>query len=150
MTAPLMDQHGHVRYYLGAQIDITRLLEGGKGLDSLKQLLDQEREANMRAAALASPDKRPSLKILGELGGLLDNEEADIMREHSARLRSGSNSSSASATARAPPGGGRRFIGMEDTVDDKMWSLAKFGSDGRLPGVYQNVSILGPSRVTVY
>ena len=40
----MMDQRGNVRYHIGAQIDITRLLEGGKGLESFRQLLSQERE----------------------------------------------------------------------------------------------------------
>ncbi|KAL1599575.1 hypothetical protein SLS60_007378 [Paraconiothyrium brasiliense] len=138
--APLMDQRGNVRYYVGAQIDITRLLEGGKGLESLKQLLDQEKEA---ANIAVSTDSKPSLRMLRELGGLLNEEEADIVRQRNVRVRRGSTSSSASTSTRAATSSGRRFIGMEDS-DDNLWPAKRYGPEGRLPGVYQNYLLVRP------
>ncbi|KAF1970300.1 hypothetical protein BU23DRAFT_570884 [Bimuria novae-zelandiae CBS 107.79] len=141
---PLFDQRGNVCYHIGAQIDITRLLEGGKGLESFKQLLDQEREVSIRASVDDFSGKKPSLKMLRELGGLLSDEEADIVGQHSARLRRGSTSSTASTSARPSPMG-RRFIGMDDTADENMWPPTQFGANGRLHGVYQNYLSLAPS-----
>ncbi|KAF2448023.1 hypothetical protein P171DRAFT_510568 [Karstenula rhodostoma CBS 690.94] len=141
MMAPLMDQRGHVRYYLGAQIDITRLLEGGKGLQSLKQLLDQDiAAANMTGFG----ENRSSLSMLRELGGLLNEEEADIVRQRSQSVRPGSASSADSMPTRPTASSGRRFIGMEDSTDDNLWPARKFGPEGRLPGVYQNYLLVRP------
>lgn len=137
--APLMDQRGHVRYFLGAQIDITRLLDGGKGLQSLKQLLDQEKAATNIADY---GEKKSSLRMLHELGGLLSEEEADIVRQRNQRIRPDSASSVDSMSTRPTASSGRRFIGMEETVDENIWPARRFGPEGRLPGVYQNVSIL--------
>ncbi|KAL8803458.1 MAG: hypothetical protein Q9182_003155 [Xanthomendoza sp. 2 TL-2023] len=38
MVVPLRDQNGKVRYYLGAQLDITELVKGSVGLPSLRKL----------------------------------------------------------------------------------------------------------------
>ncbi|OAG12535.1 uncharacterized protein CC84DRAFT_1078982 [Paraphaeosphaeria sporulosa] len=140
MMAPLMDQRGHVRYFLGAQVDITRLLEGGKGLQSLKQLFDQEKAV----ARIAGFGDKSSLMMLRELGGLLNEEEADIVRQQRQRTRPGSASSADSMSTRHIPSSGRRFIGMEDTADDNIWPARRFGPEGRLPGVYQNYLLVRP------
>jgi hypothetical protein len=135
--APLMDERGNVRYHVGAQIDITPLLEGGKGLESLKQLFDHEKEA----ANISDPaENKLSLKLLRQLGGLLNEEEADVVRQRS--YPRGSVSSTASGPRRPTTGPGRRFVGMEETAEDNLWPAGRFGSEGRLPGVYQNVSLL--------
>ena len=139
MTAPLMDQRGNVHYHIGAQIDITRLLEGGKGLESFKQVLEQEQEAAIRDPENEFSDNSLSLKMLRELGGLLNDQEADIVRQRSNQLKKGSMNSSGSAPARPLPAG-RRFVGMDELADENIWSSGKSGSGGRLPGVYQNVS----------
>ena len=39
MCVPLRDQSGRVRYYLGAQLDITDLVNESTGLESLKRLV---------------------------------------------------------------------------------------------------------------
>ena len=42
MCVPLRDQYGKVRYFLGAQLDITDLVLDCTELDSLRQLVDQQ------------------------------------------------------------------------------------------------------------
>lgn len=136
MVAPLMDHRGNVRYFLGAQIDITRLLEGGKGLQSLKQLFDQEKAV----ARLSGIGDKSSLRMLRELGGLLSEEEADIVRQPSQRSQRNCPGSASSVDS-PMPNSGKRFIGMDDPAEDDIWPARRFGPEGRLPGVYQNVCI---------
>lgn len=38
MLAPLYDNKGHVRYFIGCQIDVSSLIEGGRGLESFRDL----------------------------------------------------------------------------------------------------------------
>ncbi|KAL9597275.1 MAG: hypothetical protein Q9219_005256 [cf. Caloplaca sp. 3 TL-2023] len=45
MVVPLRDQHGRVRYYLGAQLDITELVNNCTGLDTLRQLVARQSRA---------------------------------------------------------------------------------------------------------
>ncbi|ROW08862.1 hypothetical protein VMCG_02820 [Cytospora schulzeri] len=44
MCAPLMDSTGTIRYFLGAQIDVSGLAKGCSGLESLRRLVDQNDE----------------------------------------------------------------------------------------------------------
>ena len=44
MCVPLRDQSGKVRYYLGAQLDITGLIDDCTGLATLKRIVERNNE----------------------------------------------------------------------------------------------------------
>ena len=44
MVVPLRDQSGKIRYYLGAQVDITSLINECTGLSSLMKLLQRQKD----------------------------------------------------------------------------------------------------------
>ncbi|ROV87525.1 hypothetical protein VSDG_09909 [Cytospora chrysosperma] len=48
MCAPLVDSTGTVRYFLGAQVDVSGLAKGCSGLESLRRLVDQDDEDQKR------------------------------------------------------------------------------------------------------
>lgn len=133
--APLMDHHGKVRYFIGAQIDISHLLEGGKGLESFKHLLDQDQEALEKEENRNAGEQKPSLRLLHELGGLLTDEEMDVVRP---RRNSIESSGSTPTRANFPT---RRYVGMDEPMEGNIWPPTQFGPSGRLPGVYQNVRL---------
>lgn len=135
--APLMDSLGHVRYFIGAQIDISQLLEGGNGLESFKQLLEQDQEAIQKAENPDPIEHKPSLKLLRELGDLLNDEEIEVVRHREGR-RNSLDSNASTPTRTAFPN--RRLLGM-DEPDCPVWPPSAFGPSGRLPGVYQNVRL---------
>lgn len=142
LIAPLYDNKGTVRYYLGAQIDVSSLIEDGRGLESFAQLLAQER-ANARFGRFEEKDPR---KALGDLGQLLTDEEADMVRNRVQKTSMVSQppASIRSSSTRPPNSRGRNsrvVLGMDEMVKDPpMWPAASLGSSGRLPGVYQNAS----------
>lgn len=43
MCAPLYDNKGAVRYFIDAQVDVSGLIEAGRGLESFEKLLSEER-----------------------------------------------------------------------------------------------------------
>lgn len=132
MIAPLYDNKGTVRYFLGCQIDVSPLIEAGRGVESFAQLLAQDRtESRFGGRAQRDPNH-----LLGELGSLLNDQEAASVRKQG---RSNSIATGRS-TPQASPGGGRRVLGMEDAPEN-IWPHDSLGPSGRLPGVYQNVSI---------
>ena len=141
MMAPLMDHHGTVRYFIGCQIDISHLLEGGKGLESFKYLLDKDKEAIQKP--LPDPlDNRPPLKVLRELGSLLNDEEIEVVHSQNRRNSIDSGRSSTPTRANNPPATARRYVGMDEPIgDSNFWPPSAFGPSGRLPGVYQNVRL---------
>ncbi|KAI9728672.1 MAG: hypothetical protein M1828_002778 [Chrysothrix sp. TS-e1954] len=133
MIAPLYDNKGTVRYFIGAQIDINGLVEGGHGLDSLQKLLKAER-ANQRYGGTAPASTESALQ---ELSMMMDPDEADIVRNHGRERRASESSELGSK-------GGRRYLGMDGPDDINLWPSAHLGSSGRLPGVFQNYLLVRP------
>ena len=155
MIAPLFDNRGSVRYFIGAQVDVTRLVEDGRGIDSFERLLAEENvkaeldEPAERQSNGVSTPKKP-LEVLGELGEMLSWEET---MEIQARSRTASVRDDASINSFSvnPNGkrniptraGGRRVLGTEndEEADERAaWGLSGSGLSGRLPGLYQNVT----------
>ena len=143
LIAPLYDNKGNVRYFLGCQIDVSSLVEGGRGLESFANLLARDRSESRFGDSLQKDPKH----MLGEFGAVLSDEEANIVKH---RTRSFSESvirpnTAMSGSVRAP----RRRLGMDDTASDRnLWPHASLGPSGRLPGVYQNVSRSNPKQMS--
>lgn len=57
MCAPLMDSKGKVRYFLGAQVDVSGLAKGCSGLESLRRLVDQNDEDQNRLFPAQGPQE---------------------------------------------------------------------------------------------
>jgi hypothetical protein len=81
MLAPLYDNKGSVRYYVGCQVDVTHLVEGGNGLESFERLLADDR-ADERYGGRAS--RRPA-HVLGDLGQMMNDDELDAPTKSIAR-----------------------------------------------------------------
>jgi PAS domain S-box-containing protein len=131
MIAPLYDNKGRVRYFIGCQIDITNLIEGGRGLESFQRLLAQDRAESR----FGGETGKSTMKALTELGTLLSKEEMEAVRRREAEH------TESGRTTPARPATARRFIGMDDPLERNLWPPAHYGPSGRLPGVYQNVGI---------
>ena len=143
MIAPLYDNKGAVRYFIGAQIDVNGLVEGGRGLDSFERLLQQDRAEARYGDRLV---KTPQV-ALAELSGMLAEEELDTIQQHGRR-----GSLSAGPATPVPPikqASARRYLGMDDPADRNLWPAAHLGPSGRLPGVFQNVRLPPPALRTL-
>jgi PAS domain S-box-containing protein len=129
MMAPLYDNQSRVRYFIGCQIDVTQLIEGGRGLDSFQRLLNQDR---MEARFGEMNQTKSPKKALRDLGLLLGKDELETLR-----YRASDPNQSGRSTPVRPSTGRRHFMGEEFERD--IWPAARLGHSGRLPGVYQNV-----------
>ena len=149
MVAPLYDNRGTVRYFLGAQVDVSGLIEDGRGLDSFARYLDEKSQQRQRENdhALESAAKK-SLRVLNEFGQMLSLDESSVFQSHSRSSSMQDNASSANSARGLPkrrdPGvrQARRVLGNEerDEAEERSaWSFSSKGPSGRLPGVYQNV-----------
>jgi len=132
MIAPLYDNKGTVRYFLGCQIDVSPLIEGGRGIESFEHLLSRDR-ADSRFGG--RQERRPA-EVLSELGAMLNEEELGTVRQSALRF------SEEPGRKTTPTRGGRRILGMDDDgpAGRALWPHPSLGPSGRLPGVYQNVS----------
>lgn len=138
LIAPLHDNRGRTRYFLGCQIDVSSLIEGGKGVESFAQLLDQD-------GPNASPVRDPK-QALHDLGQLLSLEEADAMNNRTRRTSiQPLNSLASGATGKPGSRSSRIILGMDlPAPETQMWPHASLGRSGRLPGVYQNYLLVRP------
>jgi PAS domain len=138
LIAPLYDNRGRVRYFIGCQIDISNLIDGGRGLDSFQRLLAQDRgESRFGDATHKSP-----LRALCDLSSQFNKEEMDIMRQRGNSV--GESGRSGRSTPVRPGTSARRIIGMEELAERTMWPPSSLGHSGRLPGVYQNYLLVRP------
>jgi hypothetical protein len=146
LLAPMYDNKGEVRYYLGCQIDVSPLIEGGRGLDSFSQLLAEDR-ASQR---YNSDGQKDPMSLLGELGQMLNENETDFVANRMRRTNSHRSSSGRSTPVRQTSQRSqqrpqnRRILSMDDSAGTQtrraLWPDASLGRSGRLPGVYRNVS----------
>ena len=130
MVSPLKDNKGAVRYFIGARIDVTQLIEGGKTMDSFHQLLAGDQSIT---PILDPLENRPTLKALRDFGDLLNDEEKGSMRD-SETMRVDSRPSTP-RMAHSPTQ--RRFVGIEERISQ---DGLRSHYTGTMPGVYQNVS----------
>lgn len=90
MCVPLRDQSGKVRYYLGAQLDITDLVINCTELSSFRKFIEQQ-EWSSHNEAYADADMKSSLRDeFDELSESFDPHELEKLSRLSRRPQSGS------------------------------------------------------------
>ena len=134
MSAPLYDNKGRIRYFIGCQIDITNLIQGGRGLESFQRLLAQDRSESQFDT---EPEKN-TLKALNDFGTLLNENEIEALKRREIESQESPEPCSGRNTP-AKPGSLRRYFGLDEALDHSQWTEPHLGRSGRLPGVYQNV-----------
>ncbi|KAI4129158.1 MAG: hypothetical protein LQ347_003898 [Umbilicaria vellea] len=80
MHAPLCDSSGNVRYYLGAQVDVSSVFMDGVGLDSLLRVIDQQnrRSGNKSGEPLSKRERKTDFQQLSEM---FDAEELRTVQD---------------------------------------------------------------------
>ncbi|KAL9114694.1 MAG: hypothetical protein Q9227_001372 [Pyrenula ochraceoflavens] len=166
MLAPLHDESGVLRYYLGAQVDASRLVEGGRGVVGFERYLvrrevEEARGREREKRKGEGNEKDEALEKLRDLSRTFDLEESAVVRSHSrsnsvdraeGRERSMSNS-----TERQ-----RRVLKDDENEDGEGHSdedeesesrneknafagnLAQDRRSGTLPGIYQKYLLIRP------
>jgi len=130
MIAPLRDSRGTLRYYIGAQVDVSGLAKDGTQLEALSRMLDRRRY---------DEDNPPEAKKdeFQELSEMFNLAELDIVRRHGGKMHREHVEESEDASWHRPrlllqdraPGAASPDAVMETTT-----------VHGKLSGVYQNVS----------
>ncbi|USW53895.1 Putative PAS domain-containing protein [Septoria linicola] len=85
MIAPLLDSKGKLRYYLGAQVDVSGLLKDNTSLASLHKLATSEDKPEDSCR----PERSDRLIAMKDLSTMLGGDEVDIVRRHGGYLNQG-------------------------------------------------------------
>lgn len=159
MIAPLHDNKGRLKYHIGAQVDVSSLIQSGRVLDGFQKFL-AKREADQRrqAKGYSRPEeselnlKKKALEKLRELSELFDLEESAVVQSHSRSSSRNHDEDTKSVTS----GNTRRRIIDSDNSDDEDrphsqeddWKLGQagpLGMSGKLPGVYEKYMLIRPA-----
>jgi hypothetical protein len=139
MCAPLRDSRGTIRYFIGAQVDVSGLVKECTELESLQRLLDQAQNQQEGSEEKDEPHEEKKDEFQ-ELSEMLNMGELATVRKHGGRMHREAqddlDSDSISVTSHKP-----RLLLKEHSPD-----IAKPSSrpidlrgNGRLGGVYQHV-----------
>ena len=133
MTAPLCDSRGKVRYFIGAQVDVSGLVKECAELESLQRLLELH-EKGQAAPDIHKPssDKKDEFQELCEMFNM---SELSTVRKHGGRMHEEpqDDSDAMSIHSQQP-----RLL-LKEPLDSASSAAAR--ASGRLSGAYQNVSM---------
>ncbi len=159
LVAPLHDDKGKVKYFIGAQVDVTGLVENGRGLDAFERYLTyrQFEDESKSTVDADTQRKKKALKKLRELSEMFDLEESAVVQTAS-RASSMSRNSDAGSASSSGRRSNRRVLGEDDEdseqeeapdEDDKdAWKLGSAGFSGlsgKLPGIYETFMLIRPA-----
>lgn len=159
LVAPLHDAKGKLKYFIGAQVDVTGLVENGRGLDAFERFLTYRQFENGSKPNVDAETqrKKKALKKLRELSEMFDLEESAVVQTAS-RASSKSRDSDANSASSSGRRSNRRVLGEDDEdseqeeasdEDDKdAWKLGSAGPtglSGKLPGIYETYMLIRPA-----
>lgn len=139
MIAPLCDSRGKIRYHIGAQVDVSGLVKDCTDLESLQRLVVQEqeyRQAGNKVNLNTQPEKGDEFQELSEM---LNMGELETVRKFGGRMHreyQDDDAESQRNTAMHKP----RLLLEEPSMDPAQGHVSGRSQNGRLKGIYQNVS----------
>ncbi|KAH7346450.1 hypothetical protein BKA65DRAFT_276990 [Rhexocercosporidium sp. MPI-PUGE-AT-0058] len=166
MCSPLYDDKGAIRYFIGAQIDVSGLVIDGLGIESFRALLHNDETKRLEATHDAEkghlqskfsarhPSKKTeeSLSKLQELSMMFSQEESAVANRNS---RGGDDSTDAGSVRSGVPtsvknrGQSRRVIGGDEVMDNGLnISHLNISNPNPMnmnrPGVYKHYLLVRP------
>ncbi len=146
MMAPLMDSRGNVRYYIGAQVDVSNLLKECSNLDGLMHLVEREQDPESAAEDDAANHKDE----FQDLTEMFNGAELDTVRKYGGRMH---REYIDDQSDRESINGGRPRVILKDSTqeilekhggsrahDNNISAALREKVNGRLQGVYEHVS----------
>jgi PAS domain S-box-containing protein len=142
MMAPLMDSRGRIRYFIGAQVDVSNLVKECSNLDGLMRMIEREEDPE-GAAEEEESNKKDEFQELSEM---FNSAELDSVRKYGGRMHKDYvDDSDRESVAR-----GHRRVLLKDNSHEvlekhnghvsNMPAEIKEKINGKLEGVYQHVS----------
>ena len=140
MMAPLSDSRGAIRYYIGAQVDVSGLVKDSAEMESLQKLLElRARGEDPPLPEKPNPDKNDELRELSEM---LNQGELNTIKRHGGKMHREVIEEDLESVSSHQP---RLLLKDPDTMTPPIGSV-----NGRLSGIYQHVSLLRHTHACVH
>ena len=135
MIAPLCDSRGKIRYFIGAQVDVSGLIKDCTDLESLQQLV--ARDQNLDAPDFDGQEVKDDFQDLSEM---LNMAELDTVRKYGGRMHREYQDEEGDVSRNGAPHMPRLLL-QEPTIDSNINYDHSSRQSGRLSGIYQNVMV---------
>lgn len=139
MIAPLCDSRGKIRYFIGAQVDVSGLVKECTDMETLTQLINKERAAKAAEQSRDAPPTQETKDDFQELSEMLNMAELDTVRKYGGRMHREYQDDDAESR----PGATHmsRLLLQEPSAGENLALDYGGRQSGRLSGIYQNVSL---------
>ena len=138
MIAPLCDSRGKIRYFIGAQVDVSGLIKDCTDLESLQQLVTQEQNEHDEDGG-THPDGQEAKDDFQDLSEMLNMAELETVRKYGGRMHREYQDEDGDVSRGVVPHMPRLLL-QEPTADDTPNYDQSSRQSGKLTGIYQNVS----------
>jgi len=148
MCAPLCDSRGTIRYFIGAQVDVSGLVKECSDLESLDLLVStvEQGKSNLGVTTDGTVDDEniPTKDEFKELSEMLNTQELDTVRKWGGRMHKESEVTD-SNTPNLNGNWPKPRLHLNASSPDGSKSPAPFNRiSGKLSGVYENYLLVRP------
>jgi hypothetical protein len=143
MVAPLCDSRGTIRYFIGAQVDVSGLVKECSDLESLRRLTTSTDSASDEDAG-PDAEKLPPKGEFQELSEMLNLQELDTVRRWGGRMHKESQEESTDTNYKAGNWGKPRLLINSGSPDESKDFGSLHRGSGKLSGVYENYLLVRP------
>lgn len=141
MVAPLYDSRGTVRYFIGAQVDVSGLAKESSGLDALQNLVVEKEAAaaNQAPRVEEAEDDKDEFRELSEMFNMVELETVRRRGGNMHRVPQDEAQAASSINWHKP-----RILIQDETSSIRQPSAAPSISSGKLSGVYEHYLLVRP------
>lgn len=126
--APLLDSRGNLRYFIGAQIDVSGLVKDSTDLDAFQRMLNQQE---------GHEEQDEQKDEFQELSEMFNHSELDTVRKFGGNMHREHLEDQDTASMQHRP---RLLIQDQSTFDVDKAEKPTPKADGKLSGPYKHVS----------
>lgn len=137
MCAPLSDSRGKIRYFIGAQVDVSGLVKDSTDMEAMARILEQREESKGEEDEQHdASEKKDEFQALSEM---MNMAEINTVRKHGGRMHREIQDDSESISLHSQ----RPRLLLKEPSNEIPPELLKGAesANGRLSGVYQHVSL---------
>ncbi|KAG0646773.1 Non-phototropic hypocotyl 1B [Hyphodiscus hymeniophilus] len=140
MTSPLKDSRGVIRYFIGAQVDVSGLVKECSDMESLKRLVIK---TNAKGEDAAEPEEAAALvDEFTELTKMLNNQELDTVRQWGGKMHKGSQEEVSGHSNIKDGNWNKPRLLINSTSPDGFRDAAR--GSGKLSGIFENYLLVRP------
>jgi hypothetical protein len=143
MCAPLCDSRGTIRYFIGAQVDVSGLVKECADMESLRSLVNKSEQSGLPEDEAMKEEEGPKDE-LQELSQMFNLEELDIVRRWGGRLQKQNQEETKDGNYNSGNWGKPRVLISSGSPDGNAEYGGLSHGAGRLSGIYENYLLVRP------